>query len=137
MFASTLTIGRTSAGNSTFLIRLPPAISEPDASVSDDENQVHGQDAAEHEQRVGLSPFGAVRQDRREDERVDQQQQQRVDERPEEAEHRAPVARLQFARDQALDETAIADQVVRGWQNKCYERILSAELRDLQPDRAT
>ena len=54
MFASTLTSGSTSAGNSTFLIRLPPAISEPDASVSDDENQVHGQDAAEHEQREGL-----------------------------------------------------------------------------------
>ena len=42
MFASTLTIGSTSAGKSTFLIRLPPEISEPDASVSDAENQVHG-----------------------------------------------------------------------------------------------
>ena len=42
MFASTLTIGSTSAGNRTFLIRLPPAMSEPDASVSDAENQVHG-----------------------------------------------------------------------------------------------
>ena len=42
MFASTLTIGRISAGNSTFLIRLPPEISEPAASDSDDENQVHG-----------------------------------------------------------------------------------------------
>ncbi len=42
MFASTLTIGSTSAGNSTFLIRLPPAISDPDASSRDEENQVHG-----------------------------------------------------------------------------------------------
>ena len=42
MFASTVTIGRISAGNSTFLIRLPPEISTPDDSSSDDENQVHG-----------------------------------------------------------------------------------------------
>ena len=42
MFARTLTIGSTSAGNSTFLIRLPPAMSDPEASVSDAENQVHG-----------------------------------------------------------------------------------------------
>ena len=34
MFASTLTIGSTSAGNRTFLIRLPPAISDPDAGES-------------------------------------------------------------------------------------------------------
>ena len=37
MFARTLTSGRISAGNSTFLIRFPPEISEPDASTSDDE----------------------------------------------------------------------------------------------------
>ena len=42
MFASTLTIGSTSAGKSTFLIKLPPEINEPAASVSDEENQVHG-----------------------------------------------------------------------------------------------
>ena len=42
MFASTVTIGSTSAGNSTFLIRLPPAISVLDDSSSDDENHVHG-----------------------------------------------------------------------------------------------
>ena len=42
MFVSTLTIGRISAGNRTFLIRLPPAISELVASDSADENQVHG-----------------------------------------------------------------------------------------------
>ncbi len=42
MFVSTLTIGSTSAGNSTFLIRLPPAISEFADSDSDEENQVHG-----------------------------------------------------------------------------------------------
>ena len=54
MFASTVTIGSTSAGNSTFLIRLPPAISTLDDSSSDEENQVHGQDAAEQEERVRL-----------------------------------------------------------------------------------
>src|SRR3954471_15997672 len=42
MFASTLTSGRISAGNRTFLIRFPPEISEPADSVSDDENQVQG-----------------------------------------------------------------------------------------------
>ena len=38
----TVTIGRISAGNRTFLIRLPPEISTPDDSVSDAANQVHG-----------------------------------------------------------------------------------------------
>ena len=42
MFASTVTIGRISAGNRTFLIRLPPEISTPDDSASDEENHVHG-----------------------------------------------------------------------------------------------
>ena len=42
MFAVTVTIGRISAGNSTFLIRLPPEISTPDDSVSDEANHVHG-----------------------------------------------------------------------------------------------
>ncbi len=42
MLASTVTIGSTSAGNSTFLIRLPPEISTPDDSSSDEENHVHG-----------------------------------------------------------------------------------------------
>ena len=42
MFASTLTMGRTSAGKRTFLMRLPPAINEPAASVSEDANQVQG-----------------------------------------------------------------------------------------------
>ena len=111
MFASTLTIGSTSAGNRTFLIRLPPAISEPDASVSDEAEPVPRQDAAEHEQRVRLQPFGVVRQDDREDEGVDEEQQQRVDERPEEAEHRAAVARLELTHDQALDQPAIPKQV--------------------------
>src|SRR5882724_1417619 len=36
MFAVTVTIGRISAGNRTFLIRLPPEISTPDDSVSDE-----------------------------------------------------------------------------------------------------
>ena len=42
MFARTVTMGSTSAGKSTFLIRLPPAISTFDDSSSDEENQVHG-----------------------------------------------------------------------------------------------
>ena len=112
MFASTLTIGSTSAGNSTFLIRLPPAIS--DAGRLEQRRREPGprQDAAEHEQRVGLELRRCVPgMHDGEDERVDQQQQQRVDERPEEAEHRAAVARLQLARDQALDEAAVAEQV--------------------------
>jgi hypothetical protein len=37
-----VTIGRISAGNSTFLIRLPPAIRLLADSSSDEENQVHG-----------------------------------------------------------------------------------------------
>ena len=42
MFAVTVTIGRISAGNKTFLIRLPPEISTPDDSFSDAANQVQG-----------------------------------------------------------------------------------------------
>src|SRR5215213_8610119 len=42
MFAVTVTIGRISAGNKTFLIRFPPEMSTPDDSVSDDANQVQG-----------------------------------------------------------------------------------------------
>src|SRR5438105_4466268 len=42
MFARTLTIGRISAGNRTFLIRLPPEINEFVASDSDAQNHVHG-----------------------------------------------------------------------------------------------
>ena len=34
--------GRHTAGNNTFLIKLPPDTSEPDASRSDEENQFHG-----------------------------------------------------------------------------------------------
>src|SRR5712692_8155732 len=42
MLASTVTIGSTSAGNITFLIRFPPAISTFADSLSDDENHVQG-----------------------------------------------------------------------------------------------
>ncbi len=42
MFASTLVMGRISAGNNTFLIRLPPAMSEFEDSSSDEENHVQG-----------------------------------------------------------------------------------------------
>ena len=63
MFASTLTIGSTSAGNSTFLIRLPPAISELEASVSDAENQVHGRMPHSMNSEYGCTPsarFGMI-----------------------------------------------------------------------------
>jgi len=42
-----------------------------------------------------------------EDEAVHQKQQQRVDERPEKAQHRAPIAGLEFARDEAGDERSV------------------------------
>ena len=42
MFARTVTMGSTSAGNSTLRIRFPPAMSEPADSFSDATNQVHG-----------------------------------------------------------------------------------------------
>ena len=42
MLASTVTTGSTSAGNSTFLIRLPPAMSTPADSATEDWNQVQG-----------------------------------------------------------------------------------------------
>ena len=111
MFARTVTIGSTSAGKSTFLIRFPPAISVPDDSSSDDGEPRPRQDAAEHEEGVGLH-LGRVDagEHRGEHERVDQQQEERVDERPEEAEHRSAVARLQVAAHQGLDEPAIAEQ---------------------------
>ena len=63
MFASTVTIGSTSAGNSTFLIRLPPAISDVGGLVQRRRKPVPRQDAAEQEQRVGLQPsarFGMI-----------------------------------------------------------------------------
>jgi hypothetical protein len=41
MLASTFTSGRISAGNRTFLIRLPPEISDPADSDSAEVNQVH------------------------------------------------------------------------------------------------
>ena len=40
--AEQVTMGSTSAGNSTFLIRLPPAIRVLDDSRTDEENHVHG-----------------------------------------------------------------------------------------------
>ena len=39
---STVTTGRTSAGKSTFLMRLPPAMSTPEDSRSEALNQVQG-----------------------------------------------------------------------------------------------
>ena len=42
MLASTVTIGSTSAGKRTFLIRLPPEMRTLLDSLSDEENHVHG-----------------------------------------------------------------------------------------------
>ena len=111
MFDSTVTMGSTSAGNSTFLIRLPPEIRTLDDSSSDEENQVQGRRPQNRNSGYGCDAVGRVLQHEREDERVDEQQQQRVDERPEEAEHRPAVARLELARDEALDERAVAKQL--------------------------
>ena len=55
MFDSTVTIGRTSAGNITFLIRLPFAISTFDDSSSDDTNQVHGSSPQKRNSAYGSS----------------------------------------------------------------------------------
>src|SRR5690349_11123684 len=56
MFAITLTIGRISAGNSTFLIRFPPEISEPAASDSEEENQFQGRMPQNMKSAYGLTP---------------------------------------------------------------------------------
>ena len=111
MFASTVTIGSTSAGNSTFLIRLPPAISVFDDSRIDEENHVHGRMPQNMNSAYG-SISGRMRadQDLREHERVDQQQQQRIEEGPEETENRTAVAGLQIADDERLDEPAVSKQ---------------------------
>src|SRR5690349_24335729 len=42
MLESTVTIGSTSAGNRTFLMRFPPEINDPDDSSNDEANQVQG-----------------------------------------------------------------------------------------------
>ena len=60
MFASTVTIGSTSAGNSTFLIRLPPAMSTLPDSSSDDENHVHGRMPQNMNSAYGSMSFGCV-----------------------------------------------------------------------------
>src|SRR4030095_6290253 len=52
-----------------------------------------------------------ARQHHREDEGVDEQEQERVDERPEEAEDGAPVARLQVAHNEALNQAAVFQKV--------------------------
>ena len=112
MFASTVTIGSTSAGKSTFLIRFPPEMRTLLDSISDDENHVQGRMPQNMNKAYG-SISGRVRagQHHGEDERVDQEQQQRVDERPEEPEHRPAIAGLQLADDEALDEAAVLEEV--------------------------
>ena len=69
---------------------------------------------------IGRRLLLRVRHDLREDERVDRQQQQRVDERPEEPEDRPPVARLQLARHEALDQPAIATELRRGYATSIW-----------------
>lgn len=51
------------------------------------------------------------RQNNRKDVGVNQQQQQRIDERPEEPEDGTAIARLEIARDERLNQAAIAQQV--------------------------
>ena len=111
MFASTLTIGSTSAGNSTFLIRLPPEISTLADSVSEDGKPGPRQDAAEKKQRVGPD-VGRVQSghDHGEHKRVHSQQQQRIDERPEKPQDRSAIARLEIAGDERLNQAAVADK---------------------------
>ena len=63
MFASTLTSGSTSAGNSTFFMRLPPAMSDPAASESDVANQFHGRMPQNMNTAYGFTPsvsFGMI-----------------------------------------------------------------------------
>ena len=70
-----------------------------------------GQDPAEEKEGVGLHGGQvAPGQDDGEDHDVDEQHEERVHEAPEEPEHAAPVAGLELARDQALDEEAIAEE---------------------------
>src|ERR1043166_9128371 len=59
MFAVTVTIGNTSAGKSTFLIRLPPAMSTPDDSMSDAENHVQGRSPQNMNSGYGVAPCTA------------------------------------------------------------------------------
>ena len=58
MLASTVTMGSTSAGNSTFLIRLPPEMRTLDASSTDEENHVHGRIPQNMNSAYGSSSLG-------------------------------------------------------------------------------
>ena len=60
MFAVTVTIGRISAGNRTFLIRLPPEISTPEDSISDEANHVHGRIPQNMKRGYGSAPLTAA-----------------------------------------------------------------------------
>src|SRR5262249_51709438 len=60
MFAVTVTTGRISAGNSTFLIRFPPEISTPDDSIKDEANHVHGRRPQNMKSGYGSVPCGAA-----------------------------------------------------------------------------
>ena len=50
---STVTTGRTSAGNITFLMSDPPAMSTPEASSSEELNQVQGRMPQKKKRRYG------------------------------------------------------------------------------------
>src|SRR6476660_139227 len=60
MFAVTVTIGRISAGNRTFLIRLPPEIRTPEDSISDEANHVQGRIPQNMNSGYGSTPFTAA-----------------------------------------------------------------------------
>ena len=78
----------------------------------DEENQVHGRIPQNMNSAYGSSDasFARARQHRGEHPRIDRELQQRVDEGPEEPEDRTAVTRLEVARDERLDEAAIAEE---------------------------
>ena len=107
-FASTETTGRTSAGKRIRLTSAPEATITPAAWPSEDENQSHGKEPGEEEDRVPLHRHPEVDG---EHEGVHQHQEQRVQERPEEPEERAAVARPELAQDQRPDQRAVSVQI--------------------------
>jgi hypothetical protein len=57
MFATTVTTGSTSAGNSTFLMRFPPAMRTPVDSATEDWNHVQGRIPQKRKRKYGSMLF--------------------------------------------------------------------------------
>jgi hypothetical protein len=55
MFERTVTMGSTSAGKRTFLIRFPLEMRTPDDSSTDEENHVHGRRPQKRKSEYGFS----------------------------------------------------------------------------------